>query len=149
MEKTTNTEYRIPNDESVSPQFHSPDRGPCQFPVSNIYSHQPSSIQYTIKVIAHGPIERSNDRTMDINLDQMNPTPASPGLYTATATATAISPATPNTSFAASPIKQEDASFQEGPPKKKQKRNKPTLSCQECVERKTKVRTLMLLCLLS
>ena len=26
------------------------------------------------------------------------------------------------------------------PPKKKQKRNKPTLSCEECVERKTKVR---------
>ncbi|KAI5463095.1 fungal-specific transcription factor domain-containing protein [Mariannaea sp. PMI_226] len=26
----------------------------------------------------------------------------------------------------------------EGPPKKKQKRNKPTLSCHECVERKTK-----------
>jgi hypothetical protein len=25
------------------------------------------------------------------------------------------------------------------PPKKKQKRNKPTLSCEECVERKTKV----------
>lgn len=31
-----------------------------------------------------------------------------------------------------------------GPPsKKKQKRNKPTLSCEECVERKTKVRTVM------
>lgn len=28
----------------------------------------------------------------------------------------------------------------DGPPKKKQKRNKPTLSCHECVERKTKVR---------
>jgi hypothetical protein len=27
-------------------------------------------------------------------------------------------------------------------PKKKQKRNKPTLSCHECVERKTKVRCL-------
>ena len=27
----------------------------------------------------------------------------------------------------------------EAPPKKKQKRNKPTLSCEECVERKTKV----------
>jgi len=25
------------------------------------------------------------------------------------------------------------------PPKKRQKRNKPTLSCEECVERKTKV----------
>lgn len=30
----------------------------------------------------------------------------------------------------------------EEPPKKKQKRNKPTLSCHECVERKTKVRLL-------
>jgi len=28
------------------------------------------------------------------------------------------------------------------PPRKKQKRNKPTLSCEECVERKTKVRRL-------
>lgn len=28
-----------------------------------------------------------------------------------------------------------------GPSRKKQKRNKPTLSCHECVERKTKVRT--------
>jgi hypothetical protein len=27
----------------------------------------------------------------------------------------------------------------DAPPKKKQKRNKPTLSCEECVERKTKV----------
>jgi hypothetical protein len=26
-----------------------------------------------------------------------------------------------------------------GAPRKKQKRNKPTLSCEECVERKTKV----------
>jgi len=30
------------------------------------------------------------------------------------------------------------------PTKKKQKRNKPTLSCEECVERKTKVRPLFL-----
>jgi hypothetical protein len=29
-----------------------------------------------------------------------------------------------------------------GQPKKKQKRNKPTLSCFECVERKTKVRAM-------
>lgn len=29
----------------------------------------------------------------------------------------------------------------DAPPKKKQKRNKPTLSCEECVERKTKVRS--------
>jgi len=30
-------------------------------------------------------------------------------------------------------------------PKKKQKRNKPTLSCSECVDRKTKVRRAVLL----
>lgn len=30
-------------------------------------------------------------------------------------------------------------SHESGPSKKKQKRNKPTLSCHECVERKTKV----------
>lgn len=30
-------------------------------------------------------------------------------------------------------------SHESGPHKKKQKRNKPTLSCHECVERKTKV----------
>ena len=34
----------------------------------------------------------------------------------------------------------DDAGGEAGPPqKKKQKRNKPTLSCVECVERKTKV----------
>lgn len=37
----------------------------------------------------------------------------------------------------ASPDEQLNASDE--PPKKKQKRNKPTLSCHECVERKTKV----------
>ncbi|KAI9645588.1 hypothetical protein NHQ30_006330 [Ciborinia camelliae] len=36
------------------------------------------------------------------------------------------------------PIQPEDGSRTE-PPKKRQKRNKPTLSCIECVERKTKV----------
>ena len=30
--------------------------------------------------------------------------------------------------------------------KKKQKRNKPTLSCEECVERKTKVRLYRVIC---
>lgn len=44
----------------------------------------------------------------------------------------------------ASSIKSEDghASVDDtnAPPKKRQKRNKPTLSCEECVERKTKVR---------
>ena len=35
------------------------------------------------------------------------------------------------------------------PPKKKQKRNKPTLSCIECVERKTKVSQPILHCVIS
>lgn len=37
------------------------------------------------------------------------------------------------------PVKDENA-FPSEQPRKKQKRNKPTLSCEECVERKTKVR---------
>lgn len=60
------------------------------------------------------------------------------------ATATLTSPAATESTFVGSPsIEQikpedgEDGSLQ--PPKKKQKRNKPTLSCEECVERKTKV----------
>ncbi|KAF4635881.1 hypothetical protein G7Y89_g2207 [Cudoniella acicularis] len=64
----------------------------------------------------------------------MNPyTPASP-------VCTAISPTATESTFAGSPtnVKAEDGSSE--PPKKKQKRNKPTLSCEECVERKTKVR---------
>jgi len=63
-------------------------------------------------------------------MDHMSPT--SPMLYTT------ISPATTDGSFAASPVKTEVGSLPV-PPKKKQKRNKPTLSCEECVERKTKV----------
>ena len=51
--------------------------------------------------------------------------------------------------FTPSPFVKVDSPFTEEspatgndgePPKKKQKRNKPTLSCEECVERKTKVR---------
>lgn len=40
------------------------------------------------------------------------------------------------------PEDDEDSPIHDGdePSKKKQKRNKPTLSCHECVERKTKVR---------
>lgn len=33
----------------------------------------------------------------------------------------------------------DDLDDHDTPPKKKQKRNKPTLSCSECVDRKTKV----------
>ena len=37
-------------------------------------------------------------------------------------------------------VRMSDVGGEAGPPqKKKQKRNKPTLSCIECVERKTKV----------
>ena len=70
----------------------------------------------------------------------------------------ATSPATtiPSPASASYPRSQDGARYdyggdsgQEGtlpavgdePPKKKQKRNKPTLSCHECVERKTKVKT--------
>lgn len=59
--------------------------------------------------------------------------PISPVLYTS------ISPAGTDSTFPGTPIKHEDGHFPE-PPRKKQKRNKPTLSCEECVERKTKVR---------
>lgn len=53
-----------------------------------------------------------------------------------------ISPATTESTLAGSPtaVKHEDGSVTGSEPaKKKQKRNKPTLSCEECVERKTKV----------
>jgi hypothetical protein len=66
-------------------------------------------------------------------MDQIDQT--SPALYTS------LSPTVTETTFHASPttpIKNEDGSTSE-PQKKKQKRNKPTLSCEECVERKTKV----------
>ena len=56
--------------------------------------------------------------------------PASPGLGT--------SPDDDQDSSTASPAATEDQ------PRKKQKRNKPTLSCFECVERKTKVRSIEL-----
>jgi len=66
------------------------------------------------------------------NMDQI--VPGHPPLYTA------ISPTpTQSTCFGSPLLKDEDASLQDEPPKKKQKRNKPTLSCFECVERKTKV----------
>lgn len=32
-----------------------------------------------------------------------------------------------------------ESPYEDSTPRKKQKRNKPTLSCEECVERKTKV----------
>jgi hypothetical protein len=56
-----------------------------------------------------------------------------------TAIYTSVSPtATENSTFNTSPIKQEDGVGFESS-RKRQKRNKPTLSCEECVERKTKV----------
>jgi hypothetical protein len=61
---------------------------------------------------------------------------------TASTTSPAASATTFNESTVTSPAHtlKEDGSVITGPPKKKQKRNKPTLSCEECVERKTKVR---------
>jgi hypothetical protein len=52
-----------------------------------------------------------------------------------------ISPTATESAFASSPTttRHNDGLSSAEPPKKKQKRNKPTLSCEECVERKTKV----------
>jgi hypothetical protein len=52
-----------------------------------------------------------------------------------------ISPAATESTFAGSPTtaKQHTGLASDERPTKKQKRNKPTLSCEECVERKTKV----------
>jgi hypothetical protein len=58
---------------------------------------------------------------------------------TASTSSPTVSAANFNDSTVTSPTHQEDGSVITGPPKKKQKRNKPTLSCEECVERKTKV----------
>lgn len=52
------------------------------------------------------------------------------------------SPAGTDSTFVESPPIESIQQLENGtlqPPKKKQKRNKPTLSCEECVERKTKV----------
>jgi len=43
------------------------------------------------------------------------------------------------TQSSTSPDASTSATGGDAPPRKKQKRNKPTLSCEECVERKTKV----------
>ena len=51
---------------------------------------------------------------------------------------TAVSPTFTESTFNASPEENGVGTGFE-PPRKKQKRNKPTLSCEECVERKTKV----------
>ncbi|TEY39720.1 hypothetical protein BOTCAL_0452g00030 [Botryotinia calthae] len=53
----------------------------------------------------------------------------------------ATSPTVTDTTFNASPVTspiQREEGLTAEPPKKRQKRNKPTLSCAECVERKTK-----------
>ncbi|KAJ8071355.1 hypothetical protein OCU04_001685 [Sclerotinia nivalis] len=72
--------------------------------------------------------------------------PLSPALvYNATISyPSTISPTVSNSTFNASPVTSPvttSIKTEEGltePPKKRQKRNKPTLSCVECVERKTK-----------
>lgn len=66
--------------------------------------------------------------------------PLSPMLYKYTS----LSPTNTDASVAGTPIKSEEGNSGE-PPKKKQKRNKPTLSCEECVERKTKVSVILLI----
>jgi hypothetical protein len=48
----------------------------------------------------------------------------------------------PSTSPDASTTSATGTTHGDAPPRKKQKRNKPTLSCEECVERKTKVSAL-------
>lgn len=59
-------------------------------------------------------------------------------------TATAASPSVPRSWRAerddCSDLDADTPAHGEAPPRKKQRRNKPTLSCHECVERKTKVR---------
>jgi hypothetical protein len=60
-------------------------------------------------------------------------------LYSAISPTVTVGSVATDSSFGTSPLKTEDG-FNDEPPKKKQKRNKPTLSCEECVERKTKVR---------
>ena len=67
-----------------------------------------------------------------MNMNQIAQT--SPALYPS------LSPTGTESTFHGSPTKTEDGSTAV-PPKKKQKRNKPTLSCEECVERKTKAST--------
>jgi hypothetical protein len=59
-------------------------------------------------------------------------------LYSAISPTVTVGSVATDSSFGTSPLKTEDG-FNDEPPKKKQKRNKPTLSCEECVERKTKV----------
>jgi len=74
---------------------------------------------------------RKDQRHMDLRL-----------MPTAAPFCSDLSPAGTDSTFHGSPtatgIKNEDGTLE--PPRKKQKRNKPTLSCEECVERKTKVR---------
>lgn len=82
-------------------------------------------------------------RLIEVNIMDPNPTPLS--LYTEISPPATYNTESPDlrtgtSTFSASPIKHEDL---DGSPiesgKKRQKRNKPTLSCEECVERKTKV----------
>ncbi|KAL2060933.1 hypothetical protein VTL71DRAFT_8985 [Oculimacula yallundae] len=64
--------------------------------------------------------------------DQLLPTSPPSGLYNS------ISPTATDSTFDARPIKHELEDGYPEQPRKRQKRNKPTLSCEECVERKTK-----------
>lgn len=68
-----------------------------------------------------------------IHTTVMDPVP--PAIYN-------ITPDSSESPFAVSPHVKIEETLPGQPAKKKQKRNKPTLSCEECVERKTKVSSL-------
>ncbi len=78
-------------------------------------------------------------------MEPLTPTSASPAAYT---------PVTPTAGHAGLPLPQNGhgdphasekatpSNPADSPARKKQRRNKPTLSCEECVERKTKARAI-------
>jgi hypothetical protein len=89
------------------------------------YFHQPYRALHVAVLVRKG--------IMDLIPNGHGHGPTTPALYTS------ISPTATESTFNGSPIKQEDGLLGFEPARKKQKRNKPTLSCEECVERKTKV----------
>lgn len=108
--------------------------------------HQPDYPQPQQPNSTSGPILRRGRRraargitvaAADESRSVWGPTAAKPGAAGSSSTSSGSSPGLGTSedrdSSTASPATTA------GPPKKKQKRNKPTLSCFECVERKTKV----------
>ena len=105
-------------------------RFPRKCPSGNNKESQSSPTLFPSTIPSYHVLQLHKD---PINMDQTNY--ASPALYPS------LSPTGTETTFQDSPtalVKPENGSIGE-PRKKKQKRNKPTLSCIECVERKTKV----------